>query len=115
MRRDQLDRIRAAIGPGPVSFTVPTEPDHTFAGYLLADQDADGAPIEHGARRLDIDPRELADLWPCCHFCTAPASITWTPHDHGPPLRFCPGHERTHLGPDHQRAGKITRHRPRSA
>lgn len=115
MRRDTLARIREAIGPGPVAFTV-TEEAHTFHGYLLADPDTDGAPIEHGARRMDVAARELADLWPECHFCTAPAAITWTPSTNEPPLRWCLAHFEQHPeAAELARVGKVTRHRPRSA
>lgn len=116
MRSDTLARIREAIGPGPIKFTVPTEPEHTFDGYLLADPDATGAPIEHGGRAIDLDPRELADLWPACHFCDAPAAITWRPYTNDPALRFCLAHFDTYGTAERlDRAGKITRHRPRAA
>lgn len=112
MRRDQLARIRAAIGPGPIAVRLTAEPD-TFHGYALAEPDAEGLPMEHGARRIELDAREVADLWPECHFCTRPAAATWTPPGNEPRLRFCAGHLDQYGAEVTRGAGRLTKHRPR--
>lgn len=112
MRRDQLARIRSAIGPGPVGVQLTAEP-HTFHAYALADPDARGLPIEQGNRRVELDAREVADLWPECHFCDRPAAATWTPPTNQPPLRFCVGHLDQYGEEVTKGAGLLTKHRPR--